>query len=801
MMPFLANARSKTLLFVAFGLLLSVLTALIVIGLARMESFNRQTHALTEAQGRKIGVVSELFLANGQRSMLIDKLFAADARQARQAREADLARYQAAIAAYEGAVKKLRGLEVAGAERQARDAAIAAADASLAIGDKIVVLLMQGQVAPASELNLTQAVLIDSRLQETLYLLLEANHSQTTQSIAVANEGMRFGFLLLGAGGILALIAGFVIAVVVVRIVTRTEGRLEREKELAEVTLHSIVDGVITTDVAGRIEYLNPIAERFLGWTSVEAEGRLLSEVYRVVDERSGSPLVTLPLTDEQGAGDAELIAVRLVDRGGRECPVRYSYAPIRGRDGTVHGMIVVFHDVSQIRAMAQQLAWQASHDSLTGLVNRREFERRLAELIETARTQRREHALLYMDMDNFKAVNDTCGHNAGDELLRQLTSIMMTRMRGSDTLARLGGDEFGALLESCPLEQAVRIANAMRETVREFRFVWEDKTFNVGVSIGLVPINAESGNLNQVLAASDACCYEAKKQGRDRVQVYRPDVPGSGARHEELELVSQITRAFELGQFRLYRQRIAPLHPGPLREPHYEVLIRMLDSAGNPVPATGFMPTAERYNLLTSIERWVVSSLVEFLSRQCAAGAIPRDSHDGAERGFYSVNISGASINDKSFPDFLRNLLNRYQLPSDLLCFEITETTAISNLSKAAELMHELKGMGCRFALDDFGTGMSSFAYLKYLPVDFLKIAGVFITDMGTDAMDYAIVDAINKISHILGMKTIAESVENAEALARITELGIDFAQGYYVAEPEELGDEPAERQNALFA
>src|SRR5258706_3331986 len=250
-MPSLANARSKTLLFVAFGLLLSVLTALIVIGLARMESFNRQIHALTEAQGRKIGVVSELFLANGQRSESIDKLFAADTQPAR---EATLARYQGAIAAYEGAVKKLRGLDVGGAERDARDAAITAAGASLAIGDKIAALLMQGEVAPASELNLTQAVMVDSRLQETLYLLLEANNSQTTQSIAVANEGMRFGFLLLGAGGLLALIAGFVIAVLVVRIVTRTEDRLEREKELAEVTLHSIVDGVITTDATGRVE-------------------------------------------------------------------------------------------------------------------------------------------------------------------------------------------------------------------------------------------------------------------------------------------------------------------------------------------------------------------------------------------------------------------------------------------------------------------------------------------------------------------------------------------------------------------
>ena len=264
---------------------------------------------------------------------------------------------------------------------------------------------------------------------------------------------------------------------------------------------------------------------------------------------------------------------------------------------------------------------------------------------------------------------------------------------------------------------------------------------------------------------------------------------------------MSQINRAFELGQFRLYRQRIDRLDAKPRRELNYEILVRMVDRAGNLVPATGFMPAAERYNLLTSIERWVVSSLVEFLNRQWTAGAIPHDVQVSGERGFYSVNISGASINDKSFPDFLRNLLTRYQLPAGLLCFEITETTAISNLSKAAELMHELKGMGCRFALDDFGTGMSSFAYLKYLPVDFLKIAGVFIKDMVTDPMDYAIVDSVNRIGHILGMRTVAESVEDAATLSCITELGLDYAQGYFVAEPEALGEEPAEQQKALFA
>jgi len=789
--------RSQYLLVFSFGLLLLVLTALMALGMTRIESFNSRLNEVTDSQSRNIGTVSDLFLINGRRVSTIDRMFAA---RTPEERTEVHARYRRTIELYNRAVAKLRELPFSAASGPARDDAISAAARARGVGEEIVQLLLKGQVAPASELNLTQAVVTDSRLQETLYRLLEANHSATARAVAVASQGMRNGFLLIGAGGLFALLAGAVIALLVIRVVASTEANLEHEKELAEVTLHSIVDGVITTDASGRVDYLNPVAERYLGWSTLDAHGKPLAEVYRVIDERSGN--VIDPLAGGlDAAPEGEPVSVRLVDRKGRECPIRYSHAPIRWRDGTVHGMIVVFHDVSQVRAMAQQLIWQASHDALTGLVNRREFERRLSELIDTAKTQSKEHALLFLDLDNFKAVNDTCGHAAGDELLRQLTSVMQTRMRGSDTLARLGGDEFGALLESCLTEQAVRVANALRETIREFRFVWQDKTFSVGVSIGLVPLNAESRDANNVLTLADVCCYEAKNRGRDRVQVYRPQDRDYTGRHSDLQVVSQINRAFELGQFRLYRQFIMPVNPARGMPPHHEVLVRMLDRGGNLIPPTGFMPAAERYNLLTSIERWVVSALVEYLHRQWLSGGIPREPDLRGERGYYSVNISGASINDKSFPDFLRNLLTRYELPHGLLCFEITETTAISNLTKAAELMHELKGMGCRFALDDFGTGMSSFAYLKYLPVDYLKIAGMFIKDMETDAMDHAIVDSVNRIGHILGMQTVAESVEDAATLSRLKEMGVDYAQGYFISEPEALGAEPGHERAVLSA
>lgn len=788
MLKLLSAAKSRYMLPVGFSLVLALLVLITAAGLSRMETINQRMQGIIHDQHVKTGLISVMLRTTRERSQIIGSLFEVeDSGMRGEARR----RYDALGGEFSDAIGRLRALLLSPEEQQALERSLIAADKTKAVRDRVMTLLLDEEWFAARQLLVAEGVTLQNEFQESLYLLLESKRAALTVEAAKASESARNAILFIVGVGVLVLLSGGLVAWLVTRQVARTENALQVEKELAQVTLHSIGDGVITTDAQQRVEYLNPIAEHYTGWSTAEARGRPLAEIFHVTDERTGGQSYPqAPASSSAGPDAPEAVSVRLLDRSGRECPIRYSQAPIRSRDGSEVGTIVVFHDISQIRAMAQQLIWQASHDALTGLVNRREFERRLADLIETARNKDREHALMFMDLDNFKAVNDTCGHAAGDELLRQLTAVMMTRMRGSDTLARLGGDEFGALLESCPPEQAVRIANAMRETIREFRFVWENKTFSVGVSIGLVPIAGDSGELdsvNAVLSAADACCYEAKNKGRDRVQVYRPQDRDLSDKHSELQLVSQINRAFELGNFRLYRQRIVPLAAGAQHEPQYEVLVRMLDSAGNLLPPTAFMPAAERYNLLTSIERWVISSLVEFLHRQWKANAIP---HTPGASGYYAVNLSGASINDKSFPDFLHNLLTRYQLPSGLLCFEITETTAISNLNKAAELMHEMKGLGCRLSLDDFGTGMSSFAYLKYLPVDYLKIAGMFVTDMATDPMDHAIVDSINRISHILGMQTIAESVEDAAILEKITALGIDYAQGYFIAEPEDLAE-----------
>lgn len=594
----------------------------------------------------------------------------------------------------------------------------------------------------------------------------------------VEASGVPVAALLLCA----ALLGGAAILFVHYR---RIEGRTQVDSGRTWSALRGLREGFLATDADGIVVFLNAAAEKLTGWPASDALGRPMHEVYRVIDEHSRAPLdyiATRPdAVDEPG--DPGRTAVRLIRRDGEETSVHDSVSEVCNEAGARTGYAIVFHDVTQLRALAQQLSWQASHDSLTGLVNRRELERRLAQLLDASHGQGRQHVLLYIDLDNFKTVNDSCGHAAGDELLRNLTTLMGTKIRGSDTLARVGGDEFAALLENCPLDQGLRIANGIREVVRDFRFVWEGRSFTVGASIGLVPIDAASGGIADVLTAADACCYEAKNKGRDRVQVHRPQLTAQREAGEP-QMISRLSNAFENGDFVLYQQLIHPLKQA-VSSPHFEVLVRLRGSDGELIPPMAFIPAAERYNLLTAIDRFVITELLHLLSARSRSGAAPI----APDAGLYSVNLSGASIDDSSFPDFLRRQLAKYPVPASQLCFEVTETTAISNLTKAAELMHELKSIGCRFALDDFGIGMSSFAYLKYLPVDFLKIDGTFVKDMATDEMDCAIVEAINRIAHILGMQTVAEIVEDQVTLDRLCAIGVDYAQGFHIARPEPLG------------
>ncbi|TCS36804.1 PAS domain S-box-containing protein/diguanylate cyclase (GGDEF)-like protein [Paucimonas lemoignei] len=555
----------------------------------------------------------------------------------------------------------------------------------------------------------------------------------------------------------------------------RAEEALDKEKERAQVTLASIADAVVTTDTDGNIDYLNPVAEKLLGWRTDEAYGRALGEIFQCVDEAGAS----IPSPIEQTLHQHQQIEVRgdalLVQRDGARLPIEHSAAPISDHEGEVIGMVLVFRDVSESHDMARQLSWQASHDALTSLVNRREFERRLETLIHSAHEQDRQHALLYMDLDQFKVVNDTCGHGAGDELLRQLSAVLNTRIRSADTLARLGGDEFGVLLADCPLNKAMEVAEALRESVADFRFAWQDKIFAIGVSIGVVPIVGQRENNTDVMGVADAACYAAKDKGRNQVQA-SPNTRELTQRRGEMLWVSRINSALEQNRFLLHYQRIVPVH-GDDDGLHFEALLRMRDQDGNLVSPMSFIPAAERYNLMRGLDRRVVTLAFE----ECRKlGSMPSI--------MISINLSGDSLSDPTLLDFLKRQFAEFGVDPRGICFEVTETAAIANLELANILIRELKAMGCRFSLDDFGSGLSSFGYLKNLPVNYLKIDGSFVRDMARDPTDAAMVVAINNIGHVMGIKTIAEWVENQETLDALRSIGVDYAQGYLLGRPQPM-------------
>jgi diguanylate cyclase (GGDEF)-like protein/PAS domain S-box-containing protein len=555
------------------------------------------------------------------------------------------------------------------------------------------------------------------------------------------------------------------------------EALLFAEKERAQVTLASIGDGVITTDVAGRIEFLNSVAENLTGWTTADAAGRPLDKVFRIINETTRETVpnpVELVLKNGVVVGLANHTV--LIRRDGAELNIEDSAAPIRDGDGNIVGVVLVFHDVTKAHEMAKQMGWAATHDSLTGLFNRAEFERRLTKLL--ARTGAgNQHALLYIDLDQFKVVNDTCGHAAGDQLLCQVASSMHDRLREADTLARLGGDEFGVLLENCPASKAREIAEDILGAVRDLRFVWDDKSFLIGASIGMVPVAGENLDGTRLLSAADTACYAAKDEGRNRVQVFDSADAQTIRRSGEMSWVARINRAFDDQRFRLHWQAIEPLQTAG-EESHGEILLRMVDDEGAIVAPVSFLPAAERYNLMPRIDRWVVQQATEWLvdhpkRTQCC-----------------SINLSGQTLGDEQLLEFILDQLKRTGLNPKRVCFEITETAAIANLTRAVRFIGALRDHGCRFLLDDFGSGLSSFGYLKNLPVDFLKIDGSFVRNIHRSPIDCAMVGAINDIGHVMGLRTVAEFVENEDIRDLLFRQGVDFGQGYCIAKPVPLDE-----------
>ena len=559
----------------------------------------------------------------------------------------------------------------------------------------------------------------------------------------------------------------------------RAAAELFAEKERAQVTLASIADGVITTDTEGWVEYLNPVAERLTGWKTQDARGLPIQALFRLVHEiqhRQAVNPIEIVLKEHRTVEASGNVLLQRND--GVEIPVVHSAAPIRGRSDALLGVVLILHDVSRERQYAARLSYQASHDSLTGLINRGEFERRLELALQSAAEIGRHHSVMYLDLDQFKVVNDTCGHAAGDQLMRQVSALLMADLREGDTLGRLGGDEFGVLLENCAPDAALRIADKLRQTIAEFHFAWVHLRFSISVSIGLVNVDDGLFTLAEVLRAADTACYMAKEKGRNRVQVYHPEDSELTVRQGEMEWVARIQRALDEDRFLLYSQDIEAVSGGADAGMHCELLVRMVDESGKLVPPMAFIPAAERYNLMPAVDRWVIRNALATLQRL-------RVEQPDTPIELCAINLSGASIGDDRFLEFVHEQFEGFDVPPQCICFEITETAAIANLAKAQRFIEEFRALGCKFSLDDFGAGMSSFAYLKHLPVDFLKIDGGFVKDMADDPIDRAMVEAINNVGHVMGKRTIAEFVDNDRVVVALRQIGVDYAQGYGVAKP----------------
>ena len=550
-----------------------------------------------------------------------------------------------------------------------------------------------------------------------------------------------------------------------------TNSSLQREKERLEVTLSSITDAVIITDKEKRIEFLNAAAEQLCGWHSSDAINRPLDDVLKM-----------MPAEDFQEDTELEYLDAGLVllNTSGTKFHVELSVASITDGDGSSSGSVIVFRDISHSRRMEARLFWQSNHDPLTGLENRNRFERRLQDLLATSRRRDEEHALLYLDLDQFKIVNDTCGHAAGDELLRQLTSILKRKIHGLNHLARLGGDEFGILLPNCSLDDAIRSANDIRSTIKDFRFTHDNKLFAIGFSMGLVPFNGTCQDSSGIMISADTACITAKDEGRNRIHIFEHGTSEAFRRHGEMQWVSRIHSALDDERLILHSQAIVALDDQSALSPHREVLVRLYEEDGKLIPPGDFIPAAERYNLMPAVDRWVITASCKYMAKLLREGS--------TEFFILNINLSGASFMEEGFCEFAIKQLKHYAIPPEMICFEITETAAIANMDEALRFIRALRNIGCKFALDDFGSGLSSFGYLTHLPVDYLKIDGAFIKDILKNPIHSSMVEAINQVGHVMGIKTVAEFVEDEATLLHLRMLGIDYAQGYHIEKPSEL-------------
>lgn len=767
-LPHAALSRSRRPLILGFGSLLLLMVIMTLLGLKQMEASHQRLTQIVNQEMAKVKLVADMrFAARERTSSLLRMMLQEDAFELDEhwmyfnrvagdflvARDALL-------------TKNLSAEEHALLEEQ-RDFTFQAVPAQKQVSD----LIFKRESDKAKALLMQTAIPMQDKVLDALSRLQVLQEERARAALADVDRQEKHATLLLLGLSIGVIGLGFMITVVSLRHDTKADAALNHERGRALVTLQSIADAVVRTDLEGEVEYINPAALRLLGRPEAELLGRPLGEVVHLINETDGRELPDLAQTVlESGQPWTAIDNSLLLLVHGQQYPVQVTAVPIQDNAKNILGSVVVLHDVSALRALGRELTYQATHDALTGLLNRSEFDRRLALSIETARVENKQHSLCYLDLDLFKMINDSCGHLAGDEALRQIGARLQGAVRQGDTVARIGGDEFLVLLEGCPLPHGRQIAETLLRIVHETPFTWNDRSFPLAASIGLVEIDKHSANLQYILRQADDACRAAKEAGRNQIKL-PPEDPGSHT--QRTNWIERIGQALAEDEFELFGQLLHPIARHRPEIKHAEVLLRLRDKDGLLAPAA-FLPAAERYHLMPAIDRWVIRNTLALL-----------ETHPDWT---VNINLSGQSLCDSGFLPFVLHEFSRSRASTSGVCFEITETAAISNMTIASRFIAELSDIGCSFALDDFGSGLSSFGYLKNMRVQYVKIDGMFVRDIAEDPVDRAMVQCINEMAHVMGIQTVAEYVENEAIQAQLEGIGVDYAQGYLFGKPQPL-------------
>ncbi|MDH5544186.1 MAG: EAL domain-containing protein [Gammaproteobacteria bacterium] len=765
---------SNLAISLGFGAILLLMSGIIAVGYFRLNALNTEIDKISTLYHLKSDIIHKIHFNISERSNSVLYIPPPSQPEIQNELQQDFEQFNQQLSLLQS---QFAAMPLVTNERVLFEQAMQLMHENAQLEDRIAQTLLKGE--PLTEAG--QLIEADRRQEQMLFQklddLIALENNLSRMGIDSASASYSDTMKLLSTLGGTVLFISLLITFLVVRRASSFEKKLIQQKLQAEITLHAIGDAVITTTPSSQINYINPIAEKLIGISAQEALHKPFSSVARILDDKRNAVDLNTQLNafnnEKLKLNDASLLLGE-----DKEIAVEGSGSLIYDDNGNIIGKVLIFRDVSENRSLSDMLSWQATHDPLTGLVNRREFERLLSSQLDDAKSCRRQHAMLYVDLDQFKVVNDTCGHIAGDMLLQQLTSILQGKIRSSDVIARLGGDEFGVLLESCNMDKAKTIATEILEAIQEYRFSWKNHVFKVGASIGAVPVDKNSESVVKIMSNADSACYVAKDKGRNRIWVHRIDDREIIQRHGEMALTTLITQALEEGKFCIFKQKILSM-PGNDAPDMYELLIRMERQNGGHLLPMAFIPAAERYTIMPSIDRWMITASFSVL-RDHQELLTPHD--------MVSINLSGQSLSQNKFLEFVVNELDRFQIEPERICFEITETAAIANWPLVTRFISVLRGMGCKFALDDFGSGMSSFTYLRNFNVDFLKIDGSFVRNIANDNINREVVKAINSLGKTMNIKTIAEYVESDEIRSILEEIGIDYMQGYSIHMPEPL-------------